>query len=152
MIVVTAFVACEDRLLWVQRAQPPQTGKWAIPGGFLENGESLAQGAARELSEEAGVILPAPSMQLYMVGSITFINQIYVGFRATVDSVACVPGIESMDCQFFTRDECPWGEVAYTKVNNSIAQAYDDLASGDFGVWHAQMTSSHYDLQLIPSA
>ena len=54
-VVVTAFVSCGDRLLWVQRAQPPQAGKWAIPGGFLEQGETLAEGAARELREETGV-------------------------------------------------------------------------------------------------
>ena len=48
MIVVTTFVACDKRLLWVQRDLEPQRGKWAIPGGFLENGETLAQGAARE--------------------------------------------------------------------------------------------------------
>ena len=58
MVVVTAFVACGDKLLWVKRALEPQRGLWAIPGGFLEAGETLAQGAARELREEAGVVLP----------------------------------------------------------------------------------------------
>jgi len=37
-VVVTAFIACGKRLLWVQRDLPPQLGKWAIPGGFLELG------------------------------------------------------------------------------------------------------------------
>jgi ADP-ribose pyrophosphatase YjhB (NUDIX family) len=145
-VVVTAFVACGDRLLWVQRAQPPQLGKWAIPGGFLECGETLAEGAARELYEEAGVILPPGNMQLYMTGSITFINQMYAGFRATVATDSCQPGIESLDCRFFARDECPWDEVAYPQVNDSIRQAYDDLASGSFDVWQAQMTEGRYEL------
>ncbi len=148
-VVVTAFVACGRRLLWVQRGLQPQLGKWAIPGGFLEQGETLAEGAARELHEEAGIVLPADAMQLYMAGSITFINQVYVGFRARVPSTACQPGEESMDCAFYSRDECPWDEVAYPQVNDSIRQAYDDLDSGRFNVWQAEMTDSLYELRPV---
>lgn len=149
MIVVTTFVACENKLLWVQRALNPQRGKWAIPGGFLENGETLAEGAARELREEAGVVIEPGALSLYMAGTITFINQLYVGFRATVDTLHCDPGVESMACQFYTRDECPWSEVAYPEVNNSILQAYDDLESGCFDIWEAEMTSAEYALRRV---
>jgi NADH pyrophosphatase NudC (nudix superfamily) len=149
MIVVTAFVAHADRLLWVQRDLQPQRGKWAIPGGFLENGETLAEGAARELHEEAGILLQPGQLQLYMTGTITFINQVYVGFRATVDTVNCDPGVESMDCRFYTRQDCPWDEVAYPQVNDSILQAYDDLQSGTFEVWQAEMTESRYELRPV---
>jgi len=148
-VVVTAFVACGDRLLWVQRARPPQRGKWAIPGGFLEQGETLAEGAARELHEEAGILLPPEHLQLYMTGSITFINQVYMGFRAVVESDLCVPGVESLACCFFTRAECPWAQVAYPQVNDSIRQAYDDLDSGHYEVWQAQMTASEYELRPV---
>ncbi|MCB1703136.1 MAG: NUDIX domain-containing protein, partial [Halioglobus sp.] len=79
LIVVTCFVSCGQRLLWIQRNLEPQRGLWAIPGGYLESGETLAQGAARELREEAGVLLPSQRLQLYMTGAITFINQVYVG-------------------------------------------------------------------------
>jgi 8-oxo-dGTP diphosphatase len=149
MVVVTAFVACDNRLLWVQRDLQPQRGKWAIPGGFLENGETLAEGSARELREEAGVVLTAPQLHLYMLGTITFTNQIYVGFRATVDTDDCPPGEESMDCRFFAREDCPWEEVAYPQVNDSIRQAYDDLDSGTFDIWEAEMTDSHYELRPV---
>ncbi len=145
MIVVTCFVAHQDRLLWVQRNIEPRRGAWAIPGGFMEQGETLAQGAARELHEEAGVLLPADSLQLYMTGTITFINQVYVAFRARVESDACEPGVESLKAGFFSRHECPWDEVAYPQVNDSIIQAYDDLQSGQFDVWQAEMTEGRYD-------
>ena len=148
-VVVTAFVAYGDRLLWVQRGLPPQRGKWAIPGGFLEQGETLAEGAARELHEEAGILLSPHQLQLYMTGSITFINQLYMGFRATVATDDCLPGVESMDCRFFTRDECPWDQLAYPQVNDSIRQAYDDLDSGSFEVWQAQMTETLYELRPV---
>lgn len=145
MIVVTAFVACEERLLWVQRGIEPQLGQWAIPGGFMEQQETLAQGAARELHEEAGVLLPPEQLQLYMTGTITFINQVYVAFRARVDTDFCEPGPESQACGFFSRDECPWLDVAYPQVNDSIEQAYADLESGRFDVWQAEVTEGRYD-------
>ena len=145
MVVVTCFVACGNRLLWVQRDLEPKRGLWAIPGGYLERGETLAQGAARELHEEAGILLPPEQLQLYMTGTITFINQVYVGFRATVDSEFSQPGEESQSCGFFTRDECPWDQVAYPEVNDTIVQVYDDLDSGLFDVWQAEMTESRYD-------
>ena len=134
MVVVTTFVAHGRRLLWVQRGLEPQRGKWAIPGGFLET----------------GIVMPPTGLRLYMAGSITFINQVYMGFRATVADMSCDPGVESMDCRFFSREECPWDEVAYPQVNDSILQAYDDLDSGRFDVWHAEMTSQRYVLRPVP--
>ena len=149
MVVVTCFVACDKRLLWVQRDLQPKRGYWAIPGGYLEAGETLAEGAARELHEEAGVLLPPSALQLYMTGAITFINQVYVAFRATVDTQFFLPGEESQDCGFFTREECPWGQVAYPEVNETIVQAYDDLDSGRFDVWQAELTEGRYDFRSV---
>lgn len=149
MIVLTSFVACGNRLLWVRRGIEPQLGRWAIPGGFMESGETLAEGAARELWEEAGLRLPAEQLQLYMSGTITFINQIYIGFRAVVENENCEPGSESLEARFFSRDECPWDEVAYPQVNDAVMQAYDDLDSGEFDVWQAEMTDGHYELRPI---
>lgn len=145
MVVVTCFVANDDKLLWVQRGIKPQRGSWAIPGGFMEQGETLAEAAARELHEEAGVLLPADQLQLYMTGTITFINQVYIAFRARVDTDYCLAGPESLDCGFFSRAECPWENVAYPQVNDSIEQAYTDLESGRFDVWQAEMTEGRYD-------
>ena len=145
MVVVTCFLAYENRLLWVRRDIEPRRGLWAIPGGYLESGETLAQGAARELHEEAGILLPPDQLQMYMTGTLTFINQVYVGFRATVDTDFCLPGEESQACAFFTREECPWDQVAYPQVNSTIEQVYDDLDRGEFDVWQAEMTESRYD-------
>lgn len=144
MIVLTTFIACDKRLLWVQRALPPKVGAWAIPGGFMELGETLAEGAARELREEAGVVLPAAALEFYMMGTITFINQIYVAFRARVATEETCAGSESLACRYFSREECPWDEVAYPEVNDAIVQAYDDLESGTFAIWHTEMTGAQY--------
>lgn len=149
MIVVTCFVFCEDRLLWVRRAIEPKRGCWAIPGGYLEQGEPLREGAARELREEAGVSVDPDSLEPYMMGTLTFINQIYIGFRVMVDTPDCAPGTESLECAFFNRADCPWSELAYPEVNDSIEQAYADLARGEFAQWHIEMTPERYDRRPI---
>ncbi|HEV2617405.1 MAG TPA: NUDIX hydrolase [Candidatus Acidoferrales bacterium] len=55
VIAVGGVVISDARVLLIRRAQPPLEGRWSIPGGLLELGESIAQAIARELLEEAGV-------------------------------------------------------------------------------------------------
>jgi len=148
-VMLTCFVSCGRKLLWIQRKLEPQRGYWAIPGGFMEAGETTAEGAARELREEAGIELPPESLTFYMTGTITFINQVYIAYRATIDCEACSPGIEAIDAAFYSREECPWDAVAYPEVNDSIRQAYDDLERGEFGVYQAEMSRETYCLEPV---
>ena len=45
------------RVLLVRRAQPPQQGRWSLPGGRVEAGERLAEALVRELQEETGIVV-----------------------------------------------------------------------------------------------
>ena len=45
----------DDSLLLVERANPPGVGKWAVPGGMVEPGETLAAAVLREVLEETGL-------------------------------------------------------------------------------------------------
>ena len=146
--MLTCFVSCGRKLLWIQRKLEPKRGFWAIPGGFMEAGETTAEGAARELWEEAGIRLAPETLEFYMTGTITFINQVYVAFRARVDSEDCAAGEEALAAAFYSREECPWDQVAYPEVNDSIRRAYDDLEQGSFGTYHAEMSEDVY--QLMP--
>jgi ADP-ribose pyrophosphatase YjhB (NUDIX family) len=59
MVAVLAVVLRGDRILIVQRAQQPNAGRWGFPGGGLELGETVAEGAMRELAEETGIVAEA---------------------------------------------------------------------------------------------
>ena len=52
---VGAVVLHQGRVLLVRRRDPPHAGQWAIPGGSVALGESLAEAAEREVREETGV-------------------------------------------------------------------------------------------------
>ncbi len=56
---VAAVVIREDRVLLVQRRQPPGAGDWAVPGGKIRLGETLQCAAEREVFEETGVVIRA---------------------------------------------------------------------------------------------
>ena len=148
-VMLTCFVSCGRKLLWIQRKLEPKEGFWAIPGGYMEAGETLAEGAARELWEEAGIRLDPERLEFYMTGTITFINQVYIAFHASVASEECAPGAEAIAAAFYSREECPWDQVAYPEVNDSIRRAYDDLETGNFGIYHAELSEEIYRLDSV---
>ena len=55
VVAVGVLLLDGDRVLLVQRATPPSVGKWTVPGGKVELGETLEEAAARELAEETGL-------------------------------------------------------------------------------------------------
>jgi ADP-ribose pyrophosphatase YjhB (NUDIX family) len=57
LVGVGAVVVHEGRVLLVQRGTEPLKGRWSIPGGLIEVGESLHEAAAREVLEETGLIV-----------------------------------------------------------------------------------------------
>ena len=59
IVAVLAIVLRGEQALIVQRAQQPNAGRWGFPGGVLELGETVAEGAMRELAEETGIVAKA---------------------------------------------------------------------------------------------
>jgi 8-oxo-dGTP diphosphatase len=55
LLGVSAVVTDGDDLLLVQRGKEPYEGLWALPGGGVEPGETLAEAVTRELFEETGM-------------------------------------------------------------------------------------------------
>lgn len=148
-ILVASFVNCGGKLLWMKRGKPPRAGHWAIPAGFMENGESLREAAARELREETCVDIPPEQFAPYMLGSIDFISEVYLGFRAQAATEDCACGPESLAVGFFSEDEIDWDNVAYPSANDAVRTAYREARANNFGIYHGNYTRQEQRLELV---
>ena len=59
IVGVGAVIVHDNRVLLARRAQPPLLGKWSLPGGVVELGETLRGAAEREALEETGLVVKA---------------------------------------------------------------------------------------------
>ena len=62
LVGVGALVVEDGRVVLIRRGKAPLLGEWSIPGGMLELGETLRQGAEREALEETGLVVLATEL------------------------------------------------------------------------------------------
>ncbi len=129
-IVAGCLIEHGDALLLCKRAIEPRYGLWTLPAGFLENGESVEEGALRETREEA--CADVEIMQLYTMFSLTHINQVYMMFRARLHEPLFSPGEESLEVRLFEESEIPWGELAFPVMNQTLKHYFEDRRKGEF--------------------
>ena len=120
----------ELKVLLCKRAIEPRYGYWTLPAGFLENGESLGAGAARETLEEANARVALGD--LYVVISLPQISQIYVMFRAELVDADFGPGPESLEVRLFREDEVPWEQMAFRTIARTLRTFFLDRKQGSF--------------------
>lgn len=130
-VVVGSVVVEQGRVLLCRRAIEPRHGFWTLPAGYLEHGETLEQGAAREAFEEAGAALRFDGV--LAIYSISRIGQIQVLFRAGFDGPAhFAAGVESLDVRLFSWDEIPWDDLAFPSVRWAL-HAWRQAGDGPLG-------------------
>ena len=130
LMVVGCIPEVEDKILLCRRSIEPCSGKWTLPAGYLENGETVSAGAAREAYEEAyaNVEIIAP----YAMYNISYVNQVYLMFRARLVGNDFMPGTESSDVRLFAEEEIPWNEIAFTVIKKTLQQYFKDRMMGEF--------------------
>jgi len=130
-IVVGCIPEWEDRILLCRRAIEPRHGLWTVPSGFMENAETLVQGAARETLEEANARVNMGP--LYAIYNLPHINQVHVLFRAQLLDLDFKPGIESLDVQLFGEAEIPWDTLAFRVIREPLKRYFDERRQGKLG-------------------
>ena len=149
-ILVSCYATWEKKVLWIRRATPPFKGKWAAPSGFVEEGETLVEAAARELHEETRARVDIDKMSLHMVGNLTQMNQIYMGFHAPLSTPDFSITAEADEVCLLTLDEFPFDDFAYPEVADNVNLFYRDLARQDFGVYMGTLLNGKNYISRIP--
>ena len=132
--VVGTLTIHDEKVLLCKRAIQPRVGKWTLPAGFMENGESSLNGAIRETKEEAGANVIVTDNSLYTLFNLPNINQVYMFFRAELEDLEFNPGPESEEVALFSEGEIPWAEIAFPVVKSTLEHYFQDLKNNHFPV------------------
>lgn len=134
-VIVGCLPVHEERILLCKRAIEPRRGYWTLPAGFMENGESTAEGAARETWEEAHA--EAVDLMLYRVFDVPHISQVYAFYRCGIRDGRFGVGPESLESDLFEFDDIPWDDLAFPTVQEVLREYLEDRVHGDFRVRHS---------------
>jgi ADP-ribose pyrophosphatase YjhB (NUDIX family) len=127
-LVVGCVPEHEGRILLCRRAIEPRLGYWTVPAGFMENGETLQQAAARESQEEALARVEIGS--LLAVVHVLHARQVHVFFRASMRSAEYGPGAESLEVSLVALADIPWDDLAFPSTDYALRRYLEDRAAG----------------------
>lgn len=136
--VVGTIPVLGDKVLLCKRNIEPRWGKWTLPAGFMELGETTAAGAARETDEEAGAQFEM--LGLFSVMNVPRVGQVHLFYRATLLNGEFAPGHETIEARLFDEAEIPWDEIAFRTVRETLECFFADRRKGQFGIHHIDIT------------
>ena len=108
----------------------PRFGLWTLPAGFMENAETLQEGALRETKEEtqASPKITSP----YTAFSLTHISQVHFFYLAELGNEKFGPTSESSEVKLFSKDDIPWDQIAFPTVTKTLEYYFEDKEDGQY--------------------
>jgi ADP-ribose pyrophosphatase YjhB (NUDIX family) len=128
--VVGTLPIWQDQVLLCKRNIEPRKGLWTLPGGYMEMGETVAQGAVRETTEEAGATVELQG--LYALLNVAHVGQVHLFYRAKLLNTHFAPGPESTEVRLFAEEDIPWSELAFKTVAATLKHYFNDKKRGQF--------------------
>lgn len=120
-----------DKVLLCRRAIEPRLGFWTLPAGFMELGETVAQGAARETVEETGAQVTMGD--LYCLFNLPHIGQVYMMYLAELpEPVFETRTDESLEVALFAEADIPWEQLAFRTMWRTLHHYFMDRKTGQF--------------------
>ena len=119
-----------DKVLLCKRNIEPRFGKWTLPAGFMELGETTAEGACRETDEEAGAQFEL--LDLFALLNVARVGQVHLFYRARLLTDQFRPGPETIEARLFSEEDIPWNEVAFRTVKETLERYFADRRTGQY--------------------
>jgi ADP-ribose pyrophosphatase YjhB (NUDIX family) len=123
-IIAGCLATYQGKVLLCKRAIEPRHGFWTLPAGFMENNESVEEGAMRETWEEAQAKVELQG--LYTLFSLPEINQVYMIYRGKMTKPEFGAGIESLEVELFSEAEIPWDQLAFPVMKKTLRHFFED--------------------------
>ena len=121
-----------EQVLLCRRNIEPRYGLWTLPAGFMELGETVAEGAERETVEEAGARIELQG--LFTVLNVVRVGQVHLYYRARLRDTDFAPGPETIEAELFHEDRIPWDQLAFRTVRATLEYFFADRRKGAFEV------------------
>lgn len=112
------------QVLLCRRAIEPRYGYWTLPAGFMENGETTGEAAARETEEEAGANIELGP--LFALLNVAHVHQVHMFYLARLVDLDFHPGEESLEVQLFTEGDIPWDDLAFPTIRKTLELFFAD--------------------------
>jgi NADH pyrophosphatase NudC (nudix superfamily) len=129
-MVVGCIAEFNGDILMCRRSIQPRYGKWTLPAGYLENGETLIEGAKRETFEEANATVV--DLRPFALFGLSFVNQAYLMFRGHLTKPNFAPGNESLSTGLFKEKDILRMEIAFTVISETLKLYFSDRKKGKF--------------------
>ena len=126
--VVGTLPVWQDKVLLCRRNIEPRRGLWTLPAGFMELGETAAEGALRETIEEAGARVEMQS--LFTMIDVVRVGQVHLFYRARLLDIDFAPGPETIEAGLFGEAEIPWDEIAFRTTKKTLELFFEDRRAG----------------------
>ena len=131
-IVAGTLPVWGNQVLLCRRAIEPRLGYWTLPAGFMENGETVEQGALRETLEEA--CARVRNLSIYTLIDVPHISQVHIFYRAELVDLDFAAGPESLEVRLFDEADIPWSELAFRTVRRTLECFFADRRQQVFPV------------------
>lgn len=116
----------EGEVLFIRRAKEPAKGKLALPGGFVDAGETAEEAVRREIREEVGLEMESiayldsqPNEYPYKEVTYPVLDLFFIGRAKTTDNLAALDGVESY-CWLKPETVAP-EDIAFPSIRNALA-------------------------------
>jgi len=126
--VSVVLLPVDDGLLLIRRTQEPQAGKLALPGGFVEVGETWQEAGARELREETGITTEAGGIRLFDARSAPDGTLLVFGLAPPQSSQDLPPFVASAETSEMTVARGPL-ELAFSTHTEVVARYWKERDS-----------------------
>jgi ADP-ribose pyrophosphatase YjhB (NUDIX family) len=138
--VVGTVPVWNDQVLLCLRAIEPRLGYWTLPAGFMEVGESSAEGARRETEEEACARIELGP--LFSVIDVPHVEQLHIFYLARLLDLNFAAGAETSEVRLFSEADIPWDRIAFRTVFTTLRLFFEDRSKGLYGTHTSEISGN----------